>query len=530
MAHKFQLLSVATTRPKSDTRFVMFQGGADATYYTQKLTLLTGRNGSGKSGLLRDIIEIFRSLSKQKRFLGAVGVRNGKKLHVGRIEYLVDNRTVSITRAAVSKFVISCDPPAERIDQILPTKIIGISSASVEKIPTSDDVDFENQTRFEAAATGRKYAYAYLGLHPSGQRASAKEALFRSIELVAWNSIFDQKRQRLDKIFRAANYRPFLALRFEVSRLFKSKSKWLVADPENPASDYGNSYEEFKAATARAYEKWQSSKNAPGRTTIARGIVRIYESDDREELLGTLWSALTKVKSQTGDMQSLTINFDFEREVLRNESRELRNLRLLHRYGFLELEEVKLIKVGEPFTQIDLMDASSGELSILQSLFGLAAMGESGSLVLIDEPENSLHPQWQSQYVELLNIVLSDMPGSHILMATHSPIVVSSSALFDVGYVPLEEGPRIQERSARSLAHRSSDFVLISCFGTVTENNEYVRHRILEALNLAETGQTESDHFRYLQRFFQSIRDAVPKGDPMRDVIIALANGPSAKW
>lgn len=47
-----------------------------------------------------------------------------------------------------------------------------------------------------------------------------------------------------------------------------------------------------------------------------------------------------------------------------------------------------------------------------------------GGIVLIDEPEISLHPQWQVRYVDFLKIIFGE--NIQIVIATHSPYVVKS--------------------------------------------------------------------------------------------------------
>ena len=66
---------------------------------------------------------------------------------------------------------------------------------------------------------------------------------------------------------------------------------------------------------------------------------------------------------------------------------------------------------------------SSGEQHELVMLYELLFKAEAGSLILIDEPEISLHVEWQSQFLqELLEITkLADLD---ILMATHSPDII----------------------------------------------------------------------------------------------------------
>lgn len=70
-------------------------------------------------------------------------------------------------------------------------------------------------------------------------------------------------------------------------------------------------------------------------------------------------------------------------------------------------------------------DLSSGQWQLLMSLLNLALSIDHDSLILVDEPENSLHPQWQQKYIEMLRSALGTATGCHAIIATHSPLVAA---------------------------------------------------------------------------------------------------------
>ena len=71
----------------------------------------------------------------------------------------------------------------------------------------------------------------------------------------------------------------------------------------------------------------------------------------------------------------------------------------------------------------DLAQLSSGERQILVLLTFLAFVAKENSLFIVDEPELSLHPKWQLEFMEAF---LSLRPsGAQLLIATHSPEIVS---------------------------------------------------------------------------------------------------------
>lgn len=66
---------------------------------------------------------------------------------------------------------------------------------------------------------------------------------------------------------------------------------------------------------------------------------------------------------------------------------------------------------------------SSGEISFLKFAAQVSLSIENGSLLLLDEPETHLHPNFISQFVSLLDILL-DLTGSVAIIATHSAYFV----------------------------------------------------------------------------------------------------------
>ncbi|CRM86325.1 putative bacteriocin export ABC transporter, lactococcin 972 group [Pseudomonas sp. 22 E 5] len=76
---------------------------------------------------------------------------------------------------------------------------------------------------------------------------------------------------------------------------------------------------------------------------------------------------------------------------------------------------------------------SSGERQLLTMLYAVTKMS-SDSLVLIDEPELSLHIDWQE---ELLSKMMGQLGGRQIIVCTHSPSIASDYREFMIEVVPV---------------------------------------------------------------------------------------------
>jgi predicted ATP-binding protein involved in virulence len=72
---------------------------------------------------------------------------------------------------------------------------------------------------------------------------------------------------------------------------------------------------------------------------------------------------------------------------------------------------------------LDLSSLSSGEQHELVMLYDLLFHVKPNTLVLLDEPELSLHITWQKAFLEDLLKVVSETTFD-VLIATHSPFIV----------------------------------------------------------------------------------------------------------
>ena len=70
-------------------------------------------------------------------------------------------------------------------------------------------------------------------------------------------------------------------------------------------------------------------------------------------------------------------------------------------------------------------ELSEGEQQLLMVLGLLRFTREEESLVLLDEPDTHLNPAWSLNYVGLIRNAVPEEYGSHVLMATHDPLVVA---------------------------------------------------------------------------------------------------------
>ena len=159
--------------------------------------------------------------------------------------------------------------------------------------------------------------------------------------------------------------------------------------------------------------------------------------------------------------------------------------------SFIELNpdiDILVTKPGrdQPFPFGEL---SSGEKSRTLFAAKLLVAADHHSLILIDEPENSLHLHWQMNFHEALVDMLSGIRNFHVVVATHSPIIVSQSAkpgTPDTEVLVLHDDGTAHDKIQFSLVLGSQidsyDEVLLDFFDTATFQTKSIKEKVADVM------------------------------------------------
>ncbi|MGG5150977.1 ATP-binding protein [Alcaligenes aquatilis] len=177
---------------------------------------------------------------------------------------------------------------------------------------------------------------------------------------------------------------------------------------------------------------------------------------------------------------------------------------------------VQSSRTREKFSAFEL---SSGEYHMFLIMLALGFGVGKETVVLIDEPENSLHPQWQRDLMTSVFEVFSEvMSKGHLIISTHSPLIVGAAP----------EGTSVVDLTGDDPTTTivsygaSSDELLLTQFGVGSSRNKVVVDTIQRAVFLIERGNFSNPDFLALAPDLRLIREALTRGDPMVDVINAL--------
>ncbi|MEX3998747.1 AAA family ATPase [Paraburkholderia sp. EG285A] len=332
------------------------------------VTVLVGENGSRKSFLLRLIHASARGASSFR-------TRNGNGLRL------------KIARATE-----------------VPTAVIAISGTAID--------------RFTHASLPKE-SYTYLGLRSTTGASGYHQSQHCFVSAILNNRQgLQRRRAALERVFAHLG----LLAKFDVFfRLSKRASSLRTFLRENsPILD-----EKLRDVIARGM-----------RSTLNRGagdeLTAFAEtSDGKEQLLSALRDlARATFLDVNAPAPKPSIRFSGNRMLAAPKTLPIAIWQNLLTLGIIEVSKTEFYpsesngrEYREP--QVDGNDLSSGQWSWLNGLGGLCVCLGNGTLVLVDEPENSLHPSWQLEYVPTILSILEDFTGCHVIVATHSPLIQS---------------------------------------------------------------------------------------------------------
>jgi len=205
-------------------------------------------------------------------------------------------------------------------------------------------------------------------------------------------------------------------------------------------------------------------------------------------------------------------------------ARELADLLMSGLVGVADIETVK----GQCISEQGLSDSarirplasrSSGEQCLFLLFLGIISSIDDNSLILIDEPEISLHPSWQQKFVEILNQSLHAYSGCHFIIATHSPLIVSDIAVKNCEILDMTER-RLTDASEHSL--RSSDYHLANLFHNPGHSNEYLIKTAIYIFSKVKAERKFEERDLINLRMLNDLLPVLHKDDPVIELVEML--------
>ena len=146
--------------------------------------------------------------------------------------------------------------------------------------------------------------------------------------------------------------------------------------------------------------------------------------------------------------------------------------------------------------KFDINELSSGEKQLFLRTLAIRMLNPENSIILIDEPELSLHPKWQQRIVDVYRKIGEN---NQIIIATHSPHILGSVKKENIMLLDKDDEGKIVVRTGDELYDsygQPTDRVLKDIMGLETTRNPKVFKLLEEAGELVDKNEYESEEFK----------------------------------
>lgn len=431
-------------------------------------TLLIGPNGTGKSRLLKIIVDIFNDLYNYK-------IGSGLNLRFSSyfcLIYTVDKDVYEVENNRELIFKKNDDfSDIQKIE--LPEKAIVAGYSLYEKFsPKSNQTQIsgKRKTRYDNSF------YKYLGLKSERNYTFSGSYINRSIDLIVEALADEGFKKEVSHVFKLLNFLPQVSIKYR----------------------HGNFKDLYSGNITIGRIKeimQQSSYRASG---FGYGALNRLENFT-DEWLYEITVSLNEMAEYFGYRFERQLDLRFEENFNYADFRRIyKHIAKLRSVGFLNYAAIFVYKIEKGHRdarKIDLKSMSSGEIQILTSMLALSSIVKENSLVLIDEPEISLHPNWQIQFVDILNKIFKKYCDTHFIIASHSHFLVSNLKKESSGILSLTKDRNLNimaEFLGYDTYGWSSENILYNVFNVATVRNHYFEMDIGKVLKFISSDSTSN--------------------------------------
>lgn len=459
-------------------------------------TVIIGANGTGKSNLFRIIIELLKELNDlsrgKSRSYNVDGLFNLKYSLNGDIyEYTnimyfdgnfksdgqpeLDTQNPDKANRAYLKVNGKYEPDFK--NAFLPLSIVANSIMLTDKFPFFRKEKNEKDEQVEAFPS-----YKYLGVRNIPQSASTRAYVRRTVEFIVEQ--FEKKDSNksgfISALKRATD---FLELDNSIDIYYytSNNAKFFRGDltPDGLDAYFEPIREKYPKPEDNPPFKLNQYLKIKEDRKLLQSICDFCNklvNEDKLEKLPYKYSSIRKI----------TYNL-IEPDLFKRLNAEYPMLEHLRQLGMISSPEIELKRAGG----YSLQESSSGEYHFFSSIVGLmATVKPTNSLVLIDEPEISLHPNWQMKYLSFLRELFShsEYATCHILVATHSHFLISDLKGDSSKIIGLKRAGReieiIDMPKGIDTFGWSAEEVLLEIFNVPTTRNYFIADKIGDILEL----------------------------------------------
>ena len=164
--------------------------------------------------------------------------------------------------------------------------------------------------------------------------------------------------------------------------------------------------------------------------------------------------------------------------------------------GFSKDEKTMPIFENSAGEEFDINDLSSGEKQLFLRTLSIKMLEPKNSIILIDEPELSLHPKWQQRIIEVYKKIGEN---NQIIVATHSPHILGSVSNENIFILYRNENGKIDAKTGDELYSsygQPIDRVLKDIMGLKSVRTPKIDRDIQELRKLVDEDKYDTEEFK----------------------------------
>jgi hypothetical protein len=371
------------------------------------ITLIAGANGTSKSRILASLVEQFCDLKQLQR----INSKSSRRHSPSGMHGLLCTRMSTLRNGQLSEFQagIHFDSEEPFPHFTLPSRILVLSNLVMDKFHFPKGGQAENQF------------YHYLGVRQA-TNLTTTGSLDRSVTEAVLSIASDEERLGAFQAWIELVFSGSRELALQFHRLRKSEiEEFLKVDDK---------IKFIHKRIQRRMDSGRSVKLDERIEKIAQDVIEIFNF--LKEKASEYQAPDIRGKKQSDLLLQLSMLSDEDKARLA----KLAPLFLsASRAGYSAWPSLCF----EVNSWLQFNQLSSGEQNILSVGAKLIAYARPGCLIAIDEPEVSLNVAWQQHYTDLVRRSLVHSPGSHVLIATHSPHLIASLSMGSASVVMIEK-------------------------------------------------------------------------------------------
>ena len=146
--------------------------------------------------------------------------------------------------------------------------------------------------------------------------------------------------------------------------------------------------------------------------------------------------------------------------------------------------------------KFDINELSSGEKQLFLRTLAIKMLNPENSIILIDEPELSLHPKWQQRIVDVYRKIGKN---NQIIIATHSPHILGSVKKDNIMLLDKDDDGKIVVRTGDELYDsygQPTERILEDIMGLKTTRNQEIFDKLEKIREMVNEDKYETDDFK----------------------------------